>query len=119
MLSEGAHLKPHFIRRSINWYYCIGTCAYISFGLFVNLMFSGKVDQPLRVGPRQQPEAVEGPVRLLLHQKVHHGGSASHAPQHESFEYFNNEHANQRKQVNIELVDMWGIPIAGDEITRN
>ena len=26
---------------------------------------------------------------------------------------------NQRKQVNIELVDMWGIPIAGDEITRN
>ena len=82
-------------------------------------MFSGKVFRPLRVGPRQQPEAVEGPARLLLHQKLHHGGSASHAPQHESFEYFNNEHANQRKQVNIELVDMWGIPIAGDEITRN
>ena len=97
MLSEGPHLKPHFIRRNINWYCCIGTCAYNAF-LYISFgLFSSKVDRPLRVGPRQQPEAVEGPARLLLHQKLHHGGSASHAPQHESFEYFDYEHANQRK----------------------
>ena len=43
-------------------------------------MFWGKGEQPPRAGPRQQLEGAAGQLLLLLHQTVHHGGSASPAP---------------------------------------